>query len=99
MLWTSGDDGSSYFGGDANSSYTSQITFKQGSTTLAACQIKGTAASNGNITMSEVSGQTSGGPTISFSNNGSKLATATITKSNSETKVTGQATNLGDLGK
>ena len=75
------------------------LTFKQGSSTLAACQIKGTAASNGNITMSEVSGQTSGSPSISFSNNGSKTATATITKSNSETKVTGQSTNLGNLGK
>ena len=95
MLWASGDDGSSYSPSSAKSS---TITFKQGSTTLAATTITGTInTSTGNITLA--SSGTSGSPTISFTSNSSTAPFATITKDNSTTQVTASATNLGDLGK
>ena len=93
MLWASGDDGSSFSPSSAKSS---TITFKQGSTTLAATTITGTInTSTGNITLA--SSGTSGSPTISFTSNSSTAPFATITKDNSTTQVTASATNLGDL--
>jgi len=98
MLYHSGDNGSTY---TPNSAYTSVVTFKQGSTTLATTTItsaitaSGTGA--GNVTLS--SGSTSGSPNISFTNNTSTLVTCTVTKSNATAIIRAQATILGDFGK
>ena len=93
MGWNSGDNGGTYSPG----TQTSSITFKQGTTQLAATTITGTITqSTGNITLA--SSSTSGSPTITFSNNGTANPTATISKDGSETAVSAFAINLGNLG-
>ena len=68
MGWNSGDNGGTYSPG----TQTSSITFKQGTTQLAATTITGTITqSTGNITLA--SSSTYGSPTITFSNNGTAI--------------------------
>ena len=94
MFWASGDNGTTY---TPNQNQESTVTFKQGSTTLGTAVIRGSInTSTGVITMSTVS--SSGVDSINHGTASSFVQT-TLTEGTATATVSGQATNMGNLGK
>jgi len=104
MGWSSGDNGGNWA---PSGTLDSTVAFREGSTIVGDVVIRGTLnTSTGNVTLSEVGGEdTTDDVTVTFNNNTSDSASATVALKNSANTVTlAEATviavslNLGNLG-